>query len=75
MPEAQEGREAISDQAEDSRNSKFLQELQAEMELYRGIFERVVDLTAEAANGKNLATIEGAVVDQNRRTASAGKKP
>src|ERR1700690_3634878 len=51
VPGAREGREAISDQAEYSRNSKLLQELQAEVELYRGIFERVVDLTSEAANG------------------------
>jgi hypothetical protein len=51
VPEAQAARGVISDQDQDSRDAKRLEELQAEVELYRGIFERVVDLTSEAANG------------------------
>jgi methyl-accepting chemotaxis protein len=51
VPEAQAAREVISDQDQYSRDAKRLQELQAEVELYREIFERVVDLTSEAANG------------------------
>ena len=51
VPEAQAAHEAISGQAQDSRDAQRLEELQAEVELYREIFGRVVDLTSEAANG------------------------
>jgi hypothetical protein len=51
VPEAQAAREVISDQDQYSRDAKLLQELQAEVGLYREIFERVVELTSEAANG------------------------